>query len=92
MSDAVKIIAKTALIAVIMAAAAALLAGIVIPEIDLTPLANGLGKGIAIIEYYTQPYTWLVRTAAVLLFIKYVATPIFFIASIGWRWIMKVNE
>lgn len=92
MGDLAKILAKTALIAVIMAAAALLLSGIVIPTIDTTPLQNALGKGIAIINYYTAPYSWLVNIAVFLLGVKYVAFPIFMIASIGWRWIMKVNE
>lgn len=92
MGDLVKIAVKTALIAVVMLAAAALLSGIVIPTIDTTPLQNALGKGLAIIRYYTEPYGWLMTVGIVLLGIKYVALPIFFIASIGWRWIMKVNE
>lgn len=92
MGDLVKIAAKTVLIAVIMLAAAALLSGIVIPVVDTTPLQNALGKGLAIVNYYTQPYSWLVTTWVVLLGIKYIAYPIFMIASIGWRWIMKVNE
>lgn len=92
MGDLVKIGVKTALIAVVMLAAAALLAGVVIPTVDTTPITNAVGKGLAIINYYTSPYSWLITTAMVLLGIKYIAFPIFMIASIGWRWIMKVNE
>lgn len=92
MTDAMKIVAKTALIVVIMGAAAALLSGVVIPTFDTTPLQNALGKGLAIIRYYTTPYSWLIQIGVFLLGVKYVALPIFFIASIGWRWIMKVNE
>lgn len=92
MTDAMKIIAKTALIVVIMAAGALLLSGIVFPVIDTTPLQNALSKGLAIVNYYTQPYSWLVTAAIILIVIKYLITPAFLIASIGWRWIMKVNE
>lgn len=92
MGDLVKIGVKTALVAVIMLAAAALLSGIVIPTIDLTPLENAVCKGMAIIDYYTAPYSWLVTIGITLLGIKYVAIPLYYVASITWRWIMKVNE
>lgn len=92
MGDLAKILAKTALIAVIMAAAAALLSGIVIPAVDTTPLQNAIGKGLAIANYYAGPFAPIISIGIVLLGIKYVAYPIFWIALLGVRWIMKVNE
>lgn len=93
MGDFVKIAAKTILIVGIMAAALALLGGIVIPTVNVTVLAQAVGHGKAIIDYYLTGGFGVLFTAGVtLMIIKYIITPLFWLASIVWRWIMKVNE
>lgn len=93
MGDFVKIAAKTVLIVGIMAAALALLGGVVIPTINVIPLAEAVGHGKAILDYYlTGGFGVLFTAGMALLLIKYVVTPLFLLASIVWRWIMKVNE
>lgn len=93
MGDFVKIAAKTVLIVGIMAAAILLLGGVVIPTINVVPIAQAVGHGKAILDYYLTGGFGVLFTAGVaLLFIKYILTPLFWVASIVWRWIMKVNE
>lgn len=92
MGDVVKIAVKTALIVGIMAAALLLLNGVVIPTINVQPLAEALGHGLAIVTYYCGPFTGLITLWITLLGIKYVAIPTYKVAMIAVRWIMKVNE
>lgn len=92
MGDVVKIAVKTALIVGIMAAVLLILNGVVIPTINVQPLAEALGHGLAIVNYYVGPYTGLVALWIVMLGIKYVAIPAFKVSMIAVRWIMKVNE
>ena len=93
MADFVKMAAKLALIAGVMAAAILILGGIVIPTINLGPIAEAVGHGKAIIDYYLTGGFGVLFTAGVaLLAIKYIILPTFMVVSIVWRWIFKVNE
>ena len=93
MGDFVKIAVKTALIVGVMVAAGLLLGGIVIPTINMTPIAEAVGHGKAILDYYlTGGFGVLFTAGMVLLLIKYVLFPVFMVTSIVWRWVMKVNE
>ena len=92
MADWVKIAAKLALVAVVMAAAALLLNGIIMPTVDLAPIKEAVGHGKAIINYYTDGYGGLLLLGLTFLTLRYIALPIFMLASIVWRWIFKVNE
>lgn len=93
MADFVKMAAKLALIVGVMAAAILLLGGIVIPTINMGPIAEAVGHGKAILDYYlTGGFGVLFTAGMVLLLIKYVIFPTFMVASIVWRWVFKVNE
>lgn len=92
MGDLVKIGVKTALIVGIMAAALLLLGNIQIPAINTSGLVSGLGTGLAILNYYAGNFSWLITAGFFLLSLKYILIPTFKVASIIWRWIMKVNE
>lgn len=92
MGDIVKIGVKTALIVGIMAAALLILNGVVIPTINVQPIGEAVGKGLAIVTYYCGPYTGLVALWMVLLGIRYVAIPAYKVTMVAIRWIMKVNE
>lgn len=92
MADWVKIATKLALIAVVMAAVALLLNGIIMPQIDLEPIKQAVGHGKAIINYYTDGYAGLFLLGLSLITLRYIVFPIFMLASIAWRWIFKVNE
>lgn len=93
MADYIKMAAKLALIAGVMAGAIAILSGVVIPTIDLAPLIEAVGHGKAILNYYLTGGFGVLFTAGVsLLTIKYVVIPTFFVISIVWRWVFKVNE
>lgn len=93
MADFVKMAAKLALIVGVMAAAVLLLGGVVIPTVNMAPIAEAVGHGKAIIDYYLSGGFGVLFTAGiVLLLIKYVLFPTFMVASIVWRWVFKVNE
>lgn len=93
MADFVKMAAKLALIVGVMAAAILLLGGIVIPTVNMGPIAEAVGHGKAILDYYlTGGFGVLFTAGMVLLLIKYVLYPTFMVASIVWRWVFKVNE
>lgn len=93
MADFVKIAAKIALIAVVMGAGIAILGGIVIPTINVEPLAVAVGKGKAILDYYlTGGFGILFIVGMALIVLKYVLMPGLKAASIVWRWVFKVNE
>lgn len=93
MADFVKMAAKLALIAGVMAAGILILGGVVIPTVNLTPIAEAVGHGKAIIDYYLTGGFGILFTAGILLLLlKYVVTPTIFVLSIVWRWIFKVNE
>lgn len=93
MADFVKMAAKLALIAGVMAGIALLLTGVVIPTINLAPLAEAVGHGKAILNYYlTGGFGALFTAGVALLLIKYVVFPTVMVLSIVWRWVFKVNE
>lgn len=93
MAEFVKMAAKLALIAGVMAAAILLLGGVVIPTINMAPIAEAVGHGKAIIDYYlTGGFGVLFTAGMALLAIKYIILPTFMVVSIVWRWIFKVNE
>lgn len=91
MVDALKIAAKVALIVVITGAIIALFTGLVIPSINLVPLAEAVGKGKAIINYWLPDmYIWL--TLGIAIIILEVGVLGVRLALIAVKWIMKVNE
>lgn len=93
MADFVKMAAKIALIAGVMAGAILILSGIVIPTVNLTPIAEAVGHGKAILDYYLTGGFGILFTAGIaLLALKYVVTPTVWVLSIVWRWVFKVNE
>lgn len=93
MSDFVKMAAKIALIAGVMAGAALLLSGVVIPTVNLDPIGRAVGHGKAILDYYLTGGFGVLFTAGIaLLLIKYVVYPTVMVLSIVWRWVFKVNE
>lgn len=93
MADFVKMAAKLALIAGVMAAAILILGGIVIPTVNVTPLIEAVGHGKAILDYYLTGGFGILFTAGIaLLLLKYVVTPTVWVLSIVWRWVFKVNE
>lgn len=94
MGDLVKIGVKTALVALVVAAAVVILTSIQLPEVDLTILREVIGHGKAIVNYYgaNTILSNLLVIGFSLLFLKYVTLPILAITSLAIRWIFKVNE
>lgn len=93
MADFVKMAAKLALIAGVMAGAILILTGVVIPTINIAPLLEAVGHGKAILDYYlTGAFGVLFQAGIALLLLKYVVTPTLWVLSIVWRWVFKVNE
>lgn len=91
MGDAVKIAAKTALIAVITAAVIALFANITIPNVDYSQFSQALGVGLAVVYHYV-PIASVVFPVVITLVAFDLAYRGFQIAMIAIRWVMKVNE
>lgn len=91
MGDAIKIAAKTALIAVITTAIIALFANINIPNLDYSSFSQALGVGLAIMYHYVPVMTilWPIVLALIAFDLAYYA---FQLAMIAIRWVMKVNE
>lgn len=91
MGDAIKIAAKTALIAVITAAVIALFANITIPNVDYSQFSQALGVGLAVVYHYV-PIASVLFPVVITLVAFDLAYRGFQIAMIAIRWIMKVNE
>lgn len=91
MGDAIKIAAKTALIAVITAAVIALFANITIPNVDYSQFSQALGVGLAVVYHYV-PIASAVFPVVITLVAFDLAYRSFQIAMIAIRWVMKVNE
>ena len=91
MTDALKIAAKTALIAVVTTAIIAIFATVQIPALDFTLLTQGLGTALAII-YHWVPSARIVVPLAVSMLGLQLAILLFEYAMIAVRWIFKVNE
>lgn len=91
MGDAIKIAAKTALIAVITAAIIALFANITIPSLDFTQMTRGLGVALAVFYHWCPVATVLFPIALTMLGLQ-LAIIVFEFGMIAVRWVMKVNE
>lgn len=91
MTDAFKIIAKTALIAVITAAVFALFANIQIPDLDTSLISEALGIGMAV-AFHWIPILNVVWPIVVFLLGFELAKKAFDLAMIAVRWVFKVNE
>lgn len=91
MGDAIKIAAKTALIAVITAAIIALFANITIPNLDYSVFSNAIGVGLAVMYHWVPVMSilWPLVLSLIAFDLAYYA---FQLAMIAIRWIMKVNE
>lgn len=91
MSDIVKIIAKTALIALITAGILAIFNNIQIPSLDYYYFTIGVRRALAIIYHWIPGANILIPFAITLLGVN-VAILSFQLVAIAYRWIMKVNE
>lgn len=92
MTDAIKIAVKTALIVGITAGIIAIFANVQVPAFNVQLVANALGKGRAIVNYYAGVFSPLVDIAIYLLILYFITIPAFKIGSIAIKWILKVNE
>ena len=91
MTDALKIVAKVALIAVVTAAVLALLNSITIPDLDVSVIGQAIGTPLAVVFHYIPIMTVLYPVGLALLGFK-LAVLSFRFAAMAWRWIFKVNE
>ena len=91
MTDALKIAAKTALIAVITAGIIAVFAVIQIPALDFSTFTQALSTGLAVIYHYI-PISQVLFPVVLALLAFDLALRGFQLAMIAVRWVMKVNE
>lgn len=91
MTDALKIAAKVALIAVVTTAILALFNSITLPGLDFNQFSRALGVGLAILYHYV-PTTELLYPVVIALASLELAIKLFQFAMIGVRWVFKVNE
>lgn len=91
MGDVVKIIAKTALIAVIMAGIVAIFATVQVPTLDFTIYIQALGIALAVLYHYVPIAQTIMPIVFVILALD-LAIITFRIGMVAVKWIMKVNE
>lgn len=91
MTDAFKIAAKAALIAVVTVAVFALFSNIPLPAIDTSLITQAIGTGLAICFHWCPIMNILWPIVLFLLGLE-IAEKAFHIAMIAIRWIFKVNE
>lgn len=90
--DAIKMAAKTALIALIVAAVIVLFTQVTFPSFDVSVLVTAVGKGKAILTYYCGDFLPLLVLAFGMLTIRFVGIPAVRLAVYVFRWVLKVNE
>lgn len=91
MTDAIKLAARVALIAVITLGIVALFAVLQFPAISFTVITQGLGTIYAIFNYYLPTAGAFMPLIFIALGII-VAIKAFEIGILGVRWVWKVNE
>lgn len=91
MTDAFKIVAKTALIVVVTAAVIALFATVQIPTFDTSALVQALSVGLAFTTHWI-PIMSVLWPIVLFLLGLFLAEKAFHVAMIAVRWIFKVNE
>lgn len=91
MTEAFKIAAKVALIAVVTAAIFALFVNLTIPDFDTTLITQALGAGMAVCFHWC-PVMQILWPVVIFSAGFEIAEKAFHIAMIAIRWIFKVNE
>ena len=91
MADWVKMGIKAGIIITVTALVIVLLSTITFPSVDLTAFIQGIGKGKAIMTYWFPLMGTLFNIFLGLMALELITYGIY-IALIGIRWILKVNE
>lgn len=92
MVDAIKMAAKIAVVAVATGLVIAVFTGITLPEVNVVKFAEALSKGYAVVNYYAGWLMPLLNLGVLMLALRYVALPTFYLGIIAIKWILKVNE
>lgn len=90
--DAIKIAAKIAALTAGVAFLVGLVGQIVFPAFDFGWVAEAVGHGRAIVNYYCGPFASLFQFALILITFRFATIPLARITILAYRWILKVNN
>lgn len=91
-ADYIKMAAKTALIALAIAAILVVIQNIYFPTFDVTALASAVGTGKAILQYYCGDFYGLLVLGVALLGLRFVGIPLLRLALLIFKVPLKINE
>lgn len=91
MTDIVKIAVRAGLVAVITGAVIALFAGLQVPAIDWRQFAQALAVPLALCRRYVPAFSFIWIATKWLLGV-WLALQTFKVASLAWRWILRVTS
>lgn len=91
MTDAMKLLVRTTVIAAAFAALIAVFALVEVPVVDWSPISYGLGKALAIAYHWCPPLT-IIFPFSLNAFRLYLALLIVRTALISSRMLIKINE